>query len=105
MVENEVLLNTMEYDFCPTRSDKEYKSIIFSSSRQGSEGVEIDARTGESFQDLFTATRDEKGKWSEPVKLVNSNTTVNIHRINSIHNEGSAVLTQDRNIMFFTRCE
>lgn len=105
LVENEVLLNTQEYDFAPTWSDKENNSIIFSSSRQGSEGIEIDERTGESFQDLFTATRDKKGKWSEPVKLTNKTSTLNVNKINTVHNEGSAVLTKERDIMFFTRCE
>lgn len=96
-IENQVLLNTPEYDFSPTWADRDFNEIIFTSSRQGAAGVEIDARTGESYQDLFSAKRDKKGKWSEPMKLSAA--------VNTIHNEGAAALSPDRDVMLFTRCE
>lgn len=97
IVQNEVLLNSNEYDFGTGWADNDYNTIYFSSSRQGAQGIEIDQRTGESFQDIFFATRDSKGKWSEPERLT--------YRINTEHNEATPVLTEDKSMMFFTRCE
>lgn len=97
MVQNELLLNSAEYDFAPGWGDAEYKTIYYGSSRQGAQGVEIDQRTGESFQDIFLTTRDQKGKWSEPERLT--------YRINTVHNEATPYLTNTFDMMFFTRCE
>lgn len=97
LVQDEVLLNSPEYDFSPGWASDDYKTIYFSSSRQGAQGTEIDQRTGESFQDIFSATRDNKGKWSEPERLT--------YRINTEHNEATPVLTKDKTMLFFTRCE
>lgn len=96
-VQNEVLLNSPEYDFGPGWWDEEYNTILFGSSRQGAQGTEIDERTGESFQDIFKATRDQKGKWSEPERLT--------YRVNTVHNEATPYVTKDGNLLFFTRCE
>ena len=97
IVQNEILLNSPEYDFSPAWASEDYSTIYFSSSRQGAQGVEIDKRTGESYQDLFFATRDKKGKWSEPERLT--------YRVNTIHNEATPLLTKKLDMMFFTRCE
>ncbi len=96
-VQNELLLNSPEYDFATGWADREYNTIYFSSSRQGAQGSEIDERTGESFQDIFEATRDQKGKWSEPARLT--------YRVNTIHSEATPYVTSDGNMLFFTRCE
>ncbi|MCA1750397.1 MAG: OmpA family protein [Cryomorphaceae bacterium] len=97
--QNEVLLNSPEYDFSPGwfPDEEEYNTILFGSSRQGSQGSEIDERTGESFQDIFLATRDQKGKWSEPERLT--------YRVNTLHSEATPYVTKDGNMLFFTRCE
>lgn len=97
IVQNEVLLNSSEYDFSPGWADQEYNTIFYSSSRQGAQGIEIDQRTGESFQDIFFATRDSKGKWSEPERLT--------YRVNTDHNEATPILTKDGSMLLFTRCE
>jgi peptidoglycan-associated lipoprotein len=97
IVQNEVLLNSEEYDFAPAWADDEYNTIFYSSSRQGAQGLEIDERTGESFQDIFFATRDGKGKWSEPERVTSL--------VNTIHNEATPHLTSNHDWMFFTRCE
>jgi len=97
IVQNEILLNSPEYDFGVAWADDEYNTIYFSSSRQGAQGLETDFRTGESFQDIFFATRDSKGKWSEPERLT--------YRINTVHNEATPKLISDFNTMLFTRCE
>ena len=96
-VQNEVLLNSPEYDFGPAWFDEEYNTILFGSSRQGAQGNEIDSRTGENFQDIFKATRDQKGKWSEPERLT--------YKVNTVHSEATPYVTKDGNMLFFTRCE
>ncbi len=97
IVQNEILLNSAEFDYAANWGDPEYKSIYFSSSRQGAQGLEIDQRTGESFMDIFITSRDQKGKWSEPERLT--------YRINSVHNEGTPILTSDGTMLLYTRCE
>lgn len=97
IVQNEILLNSPEYDFSPAWASEDHMTIYYSSSRQGAQGLEIDKRTGESYQDIFFATRDQKGKWSEPERLT--------YRVNTIHNEATPFLTKNFDMMFFTRCE
>ncbi len=96
-VNPEVLLNSRQYDFSPAFSDKRNKTLIFTSSRQGAMGARVDERTGENFQDLFTSTRDKKGKWSEPTLLQGE-------FIGSEHHEGFAAFNKKRSVMYFTRC-
>ncbi|MBL4706605.1 MAG: OmpA family protein [Flavobacteriales bacterium] len=95
-VSSEPQLNTEKYDFAPVFADKKYSQMIFSSSRPGSTGADIDDRTGESFMDLWITTRDNNGKWSEPKPLPSS--------INTEDNEGSAAFNRKMNRIYFTRC-
>ncbi len=91
----EILLNSPQFDFSPTIGPKN-NMVVLTSSREGSTGDKMDWHFGESFQDLYIATRDKKGKWSEPV-LLNST-------INTEHNEGAACFNSKRNTLYFTRC-
>ncbi|MFT7612887.1 MAG: peptidoglycan-associated lipoprotein [Parvicellaceae bacterium] len=95
-VSSELQLNTEKYDFAPVFADKKYTQMIFSSSRPGSTGAEIDDRTGESFMDLWLTTRDNNGKWSEPKPMTSA--------INTDDNEGSAAFNRKMDGMYFTRC-
>lgn len=95
-VQPEILLNTKMYDFSPTFADKRGNTLVFTSSRDGATGSEMDKRTGENFQDLFTSTRDKKGKWSEPTLVAGE--------VNSEHNEGSATFNKKKTTIYFTRC-
>ena len=96
-VENEVLLNSKEYDFSPTWADKNYKSLIFTSTREGSAGKDPDGITGENFSDLFESKRDKRGKWGVPTPVQGA--------VNSPGNEGSASFNKRKNQIYFTRCE
>jgi len=96
IVENEVQLNTSNFDFSTTFSEKKDDEIVFSSSRSGASGSDADPKTGESFMDLFTAKRDKKGKWSSPVPLNNT--------VNTTSNEGAACFDDKKSEMYFTRC-
>jgi peptidoglycan-associated lipoprotein len=95
VVEPMSLLNSEGYDFSPTFSDKNNEEIIFTSLREGATGSGVSAVTGQSFADLYVTSVDRKGKWSEP-KLVEG--------INTESEEGSAVMNQRRNTIYFTRC-
>ncbi len=95
-INNEASLNSDRYDMCASWSDKKYKSFVFSSTREGGNGSKVDPRTGESYFDLWETTRDNNGKWGEPVPLATT--------INTPDNEGAAVFNAKRTEMFFTRC-
>ena len=96
IVDNEVLLNSPQYDFALTFADKRQNEVIFTSTREGTTSSEIDESIGQNFSDLWTASRDKKGKWSEPVRLAAP--------INTESNEGSATFDRKYKEMYFTRC-
>jgi len=98
-VTNEKRLNSSEDDFAPAFADPNYRSIIFTSSRRASTGKALDDWTGQNFSDLFTASLDQKGAWSEPVLLDN------IGLINTKANEGTATMNSSFSRLYFTRCE
>lgn len=96
VVENEVQLNGKYMDFAASYASKNHKELYFTSSRNGAAGNDVDGWTGQGFTDVFTSTIDNKGKWSKPKPLPAT--------INSIYNEGAAVMNNDFNQIIFTRC-
>jgi peptidoglycan-associated lipoprotein len=96
-VDNLSTLNTRNADFGAAYSNKDYRHIIYTSTRAEAMGKEDDGGTGEKFQDLFEASVDKKGKWSAPKPL--------LEPINSSTNEGAATLNFKGQDMYFTRCE
>lgn len=96
VVENEVQLNGKFMDFVPSYAAANHKTIFFTSSRSNASGNDIDGWTGQGFTDVFTATIDNKGKWSKPKPIPAT--------INSIYNEGASVMNADYTEMIFTRC-
>lgn len=96
VIQQEIQLNTDKYDYSPTWGDSKNTQMIFSSSRNGATGDAVDLRTGENFMDLWVTTRDNKGKWGEPVVLDAT--------INTIDNEGSSILNDKGTNIYFTRC-
>jgi hypothetical protein len=96
IVENENVLNTEQYDFSPVFADRKNGEMIFSSGRAGGTGTKIDDRTGEGYTDLWSTTRDKKGKYGEPVPLDIS--------VNTEDNEGAACFDARKEMMIFTRC-
>ncbi|MFA6924052.1 MAG: OmpA family protein [Bacteroidales bacterium] len=96
VVENMKEFNSKNDDFSPTFTDKKYKTLIFTSTRESSTGNAVDNITGESFSDLYIVTQDKKGKWSSPVPLPEP--------INSSANEGPTCMNQSMNTLYFTRC-
>ncbi|MCF8461059.1 MAG: OmpA family protein [Flavobacteriales bacterium] len=96
VVENEVQLNGKQMDFSPSYAAANHKEIYYTSSRDNASGNEVDGWTGQGFTDIFSATIDNKGKWSKPKPLPAT--------INSVFNEGAAVMNADFTQMIFTRC-
>ena len=96
LIQNERQINSEHYDYSPAWADINHNTIVFVSARDGSNGDGIDSRTGDSFMDLWSTTRDNNGKWSEPQLLPNS--------VNSKDNEGPSVLSPSGDEIYFTRC-
>ncbi|MDP4267672.1 MAG: OmpA family protein, partial [Bacteroidota bacterium] len=90
-------INSKGMDMCARFLPGKKNTIIFSSSREGSTGNEIDATTGQPFSDIYTTRQDRKGAWKTPEPI----TTV----INSKSNEGAACFNSKGDEMFFTRCD
>ncbi|MGB0165467.1 MAG: OmpA family protein [Luteibaculum sp.] len=96
VVTNEEVINSSSIDMDPSFLDKRNTTLVFTSSREGSTGKDLDQRTGENFQDLWFTEKDRKGRWSEPALLDPT--------INTEVNEGSAELNAKKNTIYFTRC-
>lgn len=95
-INNVQALNTKADEFSPAYAKKGYKEIVFTSSREGGKGGNIDGWTGQVFTDVYEATIDKNGKWSTPTNLPEP--------LNSKSNEGSMVYNTKYNAAFFTRC-
>jgi peptidoglycan-associated lipoprotein len=95
-ISNVQALNSKFDDFSPIYSRKNFKEIIFTSSREGTLGSGADGWTGQSFSDLFEAKLDKNGKWSSPSPFKEP--------LNSKFNDGSSSLNAKYSVMFFTRC-
>lgn len=94
--QSEIQLNTEFYDYAASFADKKKTTLLLASTRPGSTGDGEDERTGHSFSDIWMTIRDNKGKWGEPQLLP--------PQINSEHNEGTPVLYEKDDILYFTRC-
>lgn len=97
-VTNEKKLNSKSDDFSPTYADKKFRSLVFTSAREGSTGNRIDDWTGQNFSDLYFTQVDRKGDWSAPSLLDEDNL------VNSEANEGAATFDEKFNTLYFTRC-
>ncbi len=94
---NESKFNTMQLDFSPVWASKDFRTIYFTSSREGSKGSRDNYKSGQKFTDIFEVNQDRKGNWSEPVPLVGG--------INTDEDEGASTVSLRGSEMFFTRCK
>ncbi len=97
-VENVGAINSEKMDFAPDFIDKRGLQLAFATARPGASGDNYDSRSGQNFTDIFMATKDKKGNWSEPIKFDNSGT------INTYVNEGTPRFNAKKNVIYFTRC-
>jgi outer membrane protein OmpA-like peptidoglycan-associated protein len=94
---NESKINTSSFDMAPMLGSKKGDLIVFSSSRAGSVGGDVDPRTCESYMDLWQSQLDKKGNWMQPEPFGGS-------VINTIDNEGTICFDGRAKVCFFTRC-
>lgn len=97
-VENVAMINSKELDFSPCYADKKYKTLYFTSTREGvTGGSTVDEGTGKVYSDIFETKVDKNGKWSTPTPLAEP--------VNTPNNEGSSIVTVKGTTMFYTRCD
>ncbi|MDO9001637.1 MAG: OmpA family protein [Bacteroidota bacterium] len=94
-IENMSLINSKESDYSPSYSDKKYKTLVFTSRREGALGSQ-EVNVGSNHSDIFETKLDKNGKWSTPVLLPPS--------ISSPVNEGQGWVSKKGDMIFFTRC-
>jgi peptidoglycan-associated lipoprotein len=89
------LINSKGRDYCASFSDKNNKTIVFSSNREGSLG-DLDITTGKNKSDIYETKVDKNLKWSTPVLLPPA--------ISTEVNEGQPWVSKKGDMIFFTRC-
>lgn len=97
-IENVKKINSRYSDFSPAYFDKNYQSIVFTSTREEAFGKAKDRWTGMDFSDLFFSRIDNKGEWTVPETIDDT------EAVNTAANEGQAVLNDRFSNMYFTRC-
>lgn len=96
LIQSEIQLNDEFYEYAPAFGDKRMNELLFASTRPGTAGDKTDERTGQSFSDIWTTTRDAKGKWGEPQLLPPA--------VNTENNEGTPLMNKKKDALYFTRC-
>lgn len=97
-IENIRKINTRYSEFSPAYFDKNFQSIVFTTTREEAFGKAKDGWTGMDFSDLYSTRIDSKGVWTTPESIDESET------VNTSANEGQATLNDRFNTMYFTRC-
>ncbi|MGM0648380.1 MAG: OmpA family protein [Bacteroidota bacterium] len=96
-VEADRRINDKESDFAPMYADRNYKTVVFASTRKEATG-KTDPNTGQVYSDLFITEIDKRGNWSR-ADLIDEDKIVN-----TSVNEGAVFFDRRFNTMYFTRC-
>lgn len=96
-IENMRKLNGKSRDFSPSYADSKYRTLVFTSAREGSKGKGTDAWTGEEFSDLYFAKKDNKNSWKTPIPFADI--------LNTPANEGASCINESGTTIYFTRCK
>lgn len=83
-------------DYSPAFGSEDYSRLYFTSTRNESEGDELNGITGMKSSDIFMSELDEKGKWKKPVR---------VEGVNTQYEDGSTAFSPDFQTMYITRCE
>lgn len=97
-IENIKKINTRYSDFSPAYFDKNFQSIVYTTTREEAIGKAKDGWTGMDFSDLYSSRIDSKGAWTSPETIDDTET------VNTGANEGQATLNDRFSTMYFTRC-
>lgn len=101
VVERDPVLNSKKRDFSPAWADKKHTSLIFTSTREGSVGDNVDVNSGDYFSSLWYTKQDKKSKkWMVPNIVDEGNNVIN----NGTANEGSSTPDSRYKTVYFTRC-
>jgi len=95
--ENAPIINSEDDDFSPNFTDTKNNTMYFTSSRESATGNVTHEGSGQGMTDIFSTTRDRKGKWSEPMPISET--------VNSEASEGTVCMNKRRNTLYFTRCD
>lgn len=88
-------LNSRRDDYSPMLTGDESDQLYFSSTRNKSQGDELNGITGTKSSDIFYSEKDDKGKWMKPETATG---------INTDFEEGSCCFSPDGKTMYLTRC-
>ena len=93
--------NTEYNDWSPRFLGDDTNTLVFSSSRYGSDENEgKDVWTGQNFSSLYMVYKDRNERWTDVPALFD-----NSGKINTSSNEGEACFSPDGNTIYFSRCE
>lgn len=89
-------LSSRRSDYAPMYVPGDAATLYFTSTRDAATGADLNPITGMKSADFFMMTRDENGKWKEPVVVEGE--------VNSEFDEGACCFSPDGQTMYFTRC-
>jgi peptidoglycan-associated lipoprotein len=98
VVKNIREINSSADDFASAYSDKDFKTLVFSSNRKGTTGKELDNWTDGYFSDLFISTKKKDDTWGVPMLADDK------EMVNTQANEGVAGFDVKFKKIYFTRC-
>lgn len=87
-------------DWAPRFLGDDTNTLIFTSSRYGTDDDGSDAWTGQNFSSLYYVFKDRNERWSSTPELFDQS-----GRINTSNNEGEPCFSPDGNVMYFSRCD
>lgn len=95
-IKKENVFNSRRSDYCPMLTGDDFSQLVFTTTRNDTEGDDISGITGGKFADLFQSRKNEEGKWQQPTKIEGE--------VNTDFDEGASTLSPDGKAMYFTRC-
>jgi len=96
-VENMAFFNSKDADFCPIFTKKDFKEVLFTSTRESGKGTKVNYVSGQNFADLYSSSMDRKGNWSVPTPVQGG--------VNTEHDEGASSTSPKVSTLYFTRCK
>ena len=96
IVKRDALFNSRRSDFSPVFGDADNTTLYFTSTRDKALGEDKSLITGVKAPDIFSASKDEKGKWQKPEAIEGN--------LNTEYEDGACCFSPDFQTMYLTRC-
>ena len=101
IVEKDPVINSKSGDFAPAWANKKHTSIIFTSTKEGSTGDNVDPITGQNYSSIWTSSQDKKSKkWMVPTMIDQDEAVIN----DGSANDGSAIFDSKFRTLYYTKC-